>query len=761
MIAAITRRLLAALLLPALLAVTPVAASPPLALIIDSSGSMAADLDGQPRLDIARHVILEQAAVWAKGAELGLVAYGHRREGDCGDIETLLPVGPLDMAGLGTALDQLRARGKTPLSASLIEAARLLPDGGSIILVSDGLETCQADPCAVATSLHAANLDLRIFVIGFGLTEPELDALSCIAANGGGQLLSADDAQSLGQTLAQVGEAAAVPPPVLATSAPQPVVADPAPADPEPLPAIVEPVPVEPEPAPAPPPPPTPVPVGFVATTAAGPVPAPVQWTVTPVDGDQPVYEGAGIGIALDLLPGRYAFALAGNNVSSGAELEVTGPVDAPIPVPMAAGHLLAHLTAGKGLTLAEAELGGEIAWTITPLDGQPETGLVTGLDASAVLAPGRYRIAAALATHVAEAAVEIIEGETTDVTLSLSLGRLTLELALDAGPVTSGTGLDWSITPAIGGDPVAMAGVARPALVLPAGSYAVAATLDGATVSGEATVVEGEEALLTLSNAAGTVTLEATLGPSGPVLDDWRSAVWTVTPAGGQEVDPPLVDHAEARPIVKLVPGEWQAMLKSGAATVTQAFTVQPGVEQTVRVVQAAGRLQLNGRLATGSEPFSDWRDVLWTVRSADGATTLLESTPEMAPVLIVPEGDWLVTLVSGGARQEQAVTIAAGDDQTISINLEAGRLSVGLPEGSIASLTISPLDASGNPTPPLVSGTASPSFATVLPAGQYLVEATSADGRYASAPFELTAGETRQIEMTFDQTPSAGVSP
>lgn len=747
MIAAITRSLLAALLLLAL----PAVAAPPLALIIDSSGSMAADLDGQPRLDIARQVIVESAADWAAGAELGLVAYGHRRAGDCADIETLLPVGPLDMAALGTALDQLRARGKTPLSASLIEAAGLLPDGGSIILVSDGLETCAADPCAVAASLHAANVDLRIFVIGFGLTEPELETLRCIADNGGGLLLPADDAQSLGETLATVGEAASTPPPASVEPSPQPVAPAPVPVEPAPQPVVAEPVTIQPEPAP--PPAPTAVPVSFQAVTASGPMPAPVQWSVTPARGGPAVYEGGGIGIALDLLPGRYTFALAGNNVTGGAELEVTGTLDTPLPVPIAAGHLLAHLTAGNGLTLAEAELGEEIAWAITPLDGQPELTPVTGLDASAVLAPGRYHVAATLGDHGAATEVEITEGQTSEPILSLALGRLTLALELDAGPVTSGTGLSWTITPTAGGDPIAIAGAARPTLVLPAGGYIVAATLDGATVSAEAMVVEGEPATVTLSNAAGTVTLEGTLGPDGPLLDDWRNAIWTVAPAGGQDVAAALVDHAEARPVVTLVPGAWQATLKSGTTTTTQLFTVKPGVEQTVRIAQAAGRLQLSGRLATGSEPFADWRDVLWTVRSTDGTTTLLDSSPELTPILIVPEGDWLVTLVSGGARFEQALTIAAGDEQAIDAVLEAGRLTVSFPPGGgVASLTISSLDAGGNPAAPLLSGLAAPAFATILPAGQYLVEATSTDGGYASAPFELAVGETRQIEMTFD---------
>ena len=59
-------------------------AAPATVIIVDSSGSMAAqEADGNARLDAARESIVEALGAWPAGAELAVVAYGHRRTSDC------------------------------------------------------------------------------------------------------------------------------------------------------------------------------------------------------------------------------------------------------------------------------------------------------------------------------------------------------------------------------------------------------------------------------------------------------------------------------------------------------------------------------------------------------------------------------------------------------------------------------------------------------------------------------------------------------
>lgn len=44
--------------------------------------------------------------------EVGLSAYGHRRKGDCQDIEMLVPVGPVDPTTLKDKINTISPKGK-------------------------------------------------------------------------------------------------------------------------------------------------------------------------------------------------------------------------------------------------------------------------------------------------------------------------------------------------------------------------------------------------------------------------------------------------------------------------------------------------------------------------------------------------------------------------------------------------------------------------------------------------------------------------
>src|SRR5690625_1805839 len=65
-------------------------------IVYDASGSMWGQIDGVSKIEIAREVLADLVGEWSNDTQLGLVAYGHRSEGDCRDIETLIEPGPLD-----------------------------------------------------------------------------------------------------------------------------------------------------------------------------------------------------------------------------------------------------------------------------------------------------------------------------------------------------------------------------------------------------------------------------------------------------------------------------------------------------------------------------------------------------------------------------------------------------------------------------------------------------------------------------------------
>lgn len=184
-------------------------------LLFDASGSMWGQLEGKPKIDIARETLSSVLSTWNEQHDLGVMVYGHRRKGDCDDIETIFPVSKPDTQKISAQLKQISPKGKTPISRSLNKAADALKfteDKATIILISDGKETCDADPCGAAKKLEAQGIDFTAHVIGFDV-DKETDAqLRCIAESTGGRYFPADDASELNSAITQVSEITQEPP---------------------------------------------------------------------------------------------------------------------------------------------------------------------------------------------------------------------------------------------------------------------------------------------------------------------------------------------------------------------------------------------------------------------------------------------------------------------------------------------------------------------------------------------------------------------
>lgn len=186
-------------------------------LVLDASGSMWGQVSGKTKVEIARATVADVLARWKPENTLGLVAYGHRRKGDCSDIETLIEPAVVDTATFQATVDGLGAKGMTPLSAAVKHAAGVLRSSerkATVILVSDGEETCNLDPCAVGAELEKNGVDFTAHVIGFDVGNPLHQAqLRCLAENTGGRYFNARNAVELGAALDGAVTASTEPPP--------------------------------------------------------------------------------------------------------------------------------------------------------------------------------------------------------------------------------------------------------------------------------------------------------------------------------------------------------------------------------------------------------------------------------------------------------------------------------------------------------------------------------------------------------------------
>lgn len=203
--------------------------------ILDGSNSMWGQIDGTAKIDTAKSVLGGLLSEAPDGIETSLIAYGHRSETACDDIEVLSRPGERSAAELASLVGGISPTGRTPIAASLKAAGDLVDADGApntVVLVSDGIETCDADPCEVAAALAGKGIDTKVHVVGFDVDAEERSQLECIATKGGGTYFAAANADELTNALKSVEadiKAAAVAAPA-------------APAETEPVePATVEP----------------------------------------------------------------------------------------------------------------------------------------------------------------------------------------------------------------------------------------------------------------------------------------------------------------------------------------------------------------------------------------------------------------------------------------------------------------------------------------------------------------------------------------
>jgi len=184
-------------------------------LVLDASGSMWGQIKGKAKIEIAKEVISDLIDTIPADFQTGLIVYGHRRKGDCKDIEMMIPVGKHNAAAMNAKVAAISPKGKTPLSESVKRAAEALhytKERATVILVSDGLETCDIDPCDLSAKLAMSGADFTVHVIGFDISKDDQDQLRCMADRTGGLFLTASDAGSLRNALFKTVEEVKAPP---------------------------------------------------------------------------------------------------------------------------------------------------------------------------------------------------------------------------------------------------------------------------------------------------------------------------------------------------------------------------------------------------------------------------------------------------------------------------------------------------------------------------------------------------------------------
>ena len=177
-----------------------------IALLLDSSGSMAGRVGRESKMELARREARALLERLPQGIDATLIAFGHRGDNDeagraesCAGVETL--VTGAARGDLATRIGQARATGWTPLAAALAHAATAFEDGAAageqvVWVVSDGEETCGGDPVAAARALREGGMRVVVNIVGMDLPPGDRAALMAVAEAGGGTFVEAGPGQA-------------------------------------------------------------------------------------------------------------------------------------------------------------------------------------------------------------------------------------------------------------------------------------------------------------------------------------------------------------------------------------------------------------------------------------------------------------------------------------------------------------------------------------------------------------------------------------
>jgi hypothetical protein len=170
---------------------------------------MLARVGEERKIDLAQTALVGLVNQLPPNANVALRTYGRQRPDDCGDVELLQPLAPLNRASLIGQIEAIEPvnLSRTPIGSSLAAVPADLGELSGqtlVLLVSDGEESCDVDPVPVAAQLRTDYPNLRVSVVGFDIAPELRERLARIAEAGGGSYYGADDVGQLAAALEDV-----------------------------------------------------------------------------------------------------------------------------------------------------------------------------------------------------------------------------------------------------------------------------------------------------------------------------------------------------------------------------------------------------------------------------------------------------------------------------------------------------------------------------------------------------------------------------
>lgn len=162
-------------------------------IIFDASTSMNEYWQSSPKFIKARNLLYElldslEILQKTQKIELALRLYGHQSSyppADCKDSKLEVAFGENNISRIRDVMAEVKPKGTTPIAYSLAQCEYDFVETTEntrniIILITDGIEMCDGDPCEISIALQKKGIVLKPYIIGVNINLEQIDILKCM-----------------------------------------------------------------------------------------------------------------------------------------------------------------------------------------------------------------------------------------------------------------------------------------------------------------------------------------------------------------------------------------------------------------------------------------------------------------------------------------------------------------------------------------------------------------------------------------------------
>ncbi|HUM47681.1 MAG TPA: VWA domain-containing protein [Chitinophagales bacterium] len=157
--------------------------------VLDASGSMKGVWEGTSKFDLSKQIIIHTIDSISKvnpKVEFGVRIFGHqspRSANNCKDTKLEIPFAKNNASLVAKRLQEIKPQGQTPIEYTLLQSISDFPadslSNNSIVLITDGNETCNGNICSIASQMEAKGIVLKPFIVGLGLSDSLKKKFEC------------------------------------------------------------------------------------------------------------------------------------------------------------------------------------------------------------------------------------------------------------------------------------------------------------------------------------------------------------------------------------------------------------------------------------------------------------------------------------------------------------------------------------------------------------------------------------------------------